>query len=190
MPVPLMDIRGQYADLLDDVKKAACDVIDSGRFILGPDCEQLEQALARYTGAKHAIGCASGSDALLLALMASMVLTTWATTSPPRCARPFAAAPATPPRWRPAPPARCAAPCPPLLAATAVMAAGYAFGKVLTLEPAATLRWTGWIVGITSLVTVLTKGRLTVRGHLDEVSADDADLYGRARDPPLAVHEG
>ena len=42
----------------------------SGRFVLGPDCEQLEQSLASYCQVPHAVACASGSDALLLALMA------------------------------------------------------------------------------------------------------------------------
>ena len=51
MPVPLMDIRGQYADLLDDVKRSVCEVIDSGRFILGPNMRALEEEVAA------AIGC-------------------------------------------------------------------------------------------------------------------------------------
>ncbi len=45
-------------------------VCDSGRFVLGPDCEQLETALAAYCQVPHAVACASGSDALLLAMMA------------------------------------------------------------------------------------------------------------------------
>ena len=45
-------------------------VCNSGRFVLGPDCQQFEEAMAAYCGVRHAIGCASGSDALLLALMA------------------------------------------------------------------------------------------------------------------------
>src|ERR671936_681308 len=48
MPVPLMDIRGQYVHLLDDVKRAACDVIDSGRFILGPNVRALEEEAQAY----------------------------------------------------------------------------------------------------------------------------------------------
>jgi dTDP-4-amino-4,6-dideoxygalactose transaminase len=58
-------------DLLREPLTAAVNrVCQSGRFIFGPDCESLENALAAYCGAKHALGCASGSDALLLALMA------------------------------------------------------------------------------------------------------------------------
>src|SRR5690242_8144522 len=68
MPVPLMDIRGQYADLLDDVKRSVCDVIDSGRFILGPNMRALEEEIAAATGAGHAVAVGNGTDALVLAL--------------------------------------------------------------------------------------------------------------------------
>jgi dTDP-4-amino-4,6-dideoxygalactose transaminase len=68
MPVPLMDIRGQYVDLLDDVKQAACDVIDSGRFILGPNVRALEEEVAAALGANHAVGVANGTDAIVLVL--------------------------------------------------------------------------------------------------------------------------
>jgi dTDP-4-amino-4,6-dideoxygalactose transaminase len=70
MPVPLMDIRGQYADLLDDVKRSVCDVIDSGRFILGPNMRALEDEIAATTGAPHAVAVANGTDALVLSLEA------------------------------------------------------------------------------------------------------------------------
>ena len=73
MPVPLMDIRGQYAHLLDDVKRAACDVIDSGRFILGPNVRALEEEVADALGARHAVAVANGTDAIVLALEALMV---------------------------------------------------------------------------------------------------------------------
>jgi dTDP-4-amino-4,6-dideoxygalactose transaminase len=68
--VPLLDMSRQYEPLRDTIRAAIDRVCDSGRFVLGPDCEQFEQAVAAYTGAQHALGCASGSDALLLALMA------------------------------------------------------------------------------------------------------------------------
>jgi dTDP-4-amino-4,6-dideoxygalactose transaminase len=68
--VPLLDIGRQNTPLRDEIRAAIDRVCDSGKFILGPDVEQLEASVARYTGAKHAIGCASGSDALLLALIA------------------------------------------------------------------------------------------------------------------------
>jgi dTDP-4-amino-4,6-dideoxygalactose transaminase len=73
MPVPLMDIRGQYAHLLDDVKRAACDVIDSGRFILGPNVRALEEEIADALGARQAVAVANGTDAIVLALEALMV---------------------------------------------------------------------------------------------------------------------
>ena len=70
LPVPLLDMSRQYEPLREAIRAAIDRVCESGRFVLGPDCEQLEQAIATYTGARHAIACASGSDALLLALMA------------------------------------------------------------------------------------------------------------------------
>jgi dTDP-4-amino-4,6-dideoxygalactose transaminase len=70
MPVPLMDIRGQYADLLDEVKQAVCDVIDSGRFILGPNMRALEDEVASAVGAGHGVAVANGTDALVLSLEA------------------------------------------------------------------------------------------------------------------------
>lgn len=68
--VPLLDLGRQYANIQQQVQAALARVCASGRFVLGPDCEQLEQSVATYCGAAHGIGCASGSDALLLALMA------------------------------------------------------------------------------------------------------------------------
>ena len=70
LPVPLLDMSRQYEPLREAIRAAIDRVCESGRFVLGPDCEQFEQAVAAYTGARHAIACASGSDALLLALMA------------------------------------------------------------------------------------------------------------------------
>ncbi len=69
-PVPLLDVSRQYAPLREEIIRAIERVCDSGRFVLGPDCEQLEQRLAEYCQVPHAVACASGSDALLLALMA------------------------------------------------------------------------------------------------------------------------
>lgn len=69
--VPFIDVSRQYAAIEQDVQAALARVCASGRFVLGPDCSELEQSLARYCRVKHAIACASGSDALLLALMAS-----------------------------------------------------------------------------------------------------------------------
>jgi dTDP-4-amino-4,6-dideoxygalactose transaminase len=70
MPVPLMDIRGQYADLLEEVKQAVCEVIDSGRFILGPNMRALEEEIASAVGAGQGVAVANGTDALVLSLEA------------------------------------------------------------------------------------------------------------------------
>jgi len=68
--VPLLDLQRQLLPLKEQIVAALSRVCDSGAFILGPEVKQLEQNLASYCQAKHAIACASGSDALLLALMA------------------------------------------------------------------------------------------------------------------------
>ncbi len=68
--VPLLDLSRQHTPLADEVAAALADVWKSGWFVLGPPVKQLEKDLAEYCGARHAVGCASGSDALLLALMA------------------------------------------------------------------------------------------------------------------------
>jgi dTDP-4-amino-4,6-dideoxygalactose transaminase len=70
MAVPLMDIRSQYADLLDEVKAAVCDVIDSGTFILGPNMRALEDEIASAVGVGHGVAVANGTDALVLSLEA------------------------------------------------------------------------------------------------------------------------
>lgn len=68
--VPLLDLKGHYAPLREQIAAALLAVCDSGAFVLGPEVQALEQRLAGYCQVRHAIGCASGSDALLLALMA------------------------------------------------------------------------------------------------------------------------
>ena len=70
VPVPLMDIHGQYADLLPEIKQLVCDVIDSGRFILGPNVRAFEEEIAATIGYGHAVAVANGTDALVLALQA------------------------------------------------------------------------------------------------------------------------
>jgi dTDP-4-amino-4,6-dideoxygalactose transaminase len=69
MKVPQLDLQVQYAALKDEIRAALQRVCDSQRFILGPEGEALERELADYCGVPHAIGCASGTDALLLALV-------------------------------------------------------------------------------------------------------------------------
>ena len=68
--VPLIDVQRQYRLLAAEIQAAVARVCESGRFVLGPDVEALEKSLAEYCQVPHAVGCASGSDALLLALMA------------------------------------------------------------------------------------------------------------------------
>jgi len=70
MVVPLLDLRAQYATIRDDVVAAMMRVVDEQAFILGPPVEQLETAVAELSATRFAIGCANGTDALLLALRA------------------------------------------------------------------------------------------------------------------------
>jgi len=68
--VPLLDVARHHGPILPDLEAALLRVLRSGRYVFGPECEELERRLAEYCGAPHAVACASGSDALLLALMA------------------------------------------------------------------------------------------------------------------------
>lgn len=70
MKVPLLDLKAQHESLRGELLEAIQRVMDTQQFVLGPDVHAFEEEIARYTRTKHAIGCASGSDALLLALMA------------------------------------------------------------------------------------------------------------------------
>jgi UDP-2-acetamido-2-deoxy-ribo-hexuluronate aminotransferase len=65
-----IDLQRQYQSYKEEFRAEIDKVLDTSRYILGPAVTELEQALAAYLGAKHAIGCASGTDALLLAMMA------------------------------------------------------------------------------------------------------------------------
>src|SRR6187455_3014039 len=66
--IPLVDVKAQYAPLLDELKERIAEVLDSGRFILGPHVRAFEGEAAAYLGVKHAIGVANGTDAIVLAL--------------------------------------------------------------------------------------------------------------------------
>ncbi len=70
MNVPLLDLKAQYATIRGEVEAAVREVFESQYFILGPKVKECEEALAAYCGAAHAVGVSSGTDALLLALMA------------------------------------------------------------------------------------------------------------------------
>jgi len=70
MPVPLMELQGQWAALLPRAKQALLDVVDSGRYILGPQVTAFEEEAAAMLGVAHGVGVANGTDALALALRA------------------------------------------------------------------------------------------------------------------------
>lgn len=69
-PVPLLDLQRQNQPLRDQILGEIAKVYDSGRFLYGPQVADFESAMADRIGVSHTVGCASGSDALLLALMA------------------------------------------------------------------------------------------------------------------------
>jgi dTDP-4-amino-4,6-dideoxygalactose transaminase len=70
MRVPLLDLRAQYQPLKAEIMQAISDVCENQSFILGPNVKQLESEVAAYTQSRHGIGVSSGTDALLVALMA------------------------------------------------------------------------------------------------------------------------
>ena len=68
--VPLLDLKAQYATIRDEIREALDGVIESQHFILGPEVEALEKEIASYSQCEFGIGVSSGTDALLVALMA------------------------------------------------------------------------------------------------------------------------
>lgn len=70
MKVPPLDLKRQYNTIKNEIDSAIQNVLNHGGFVLGPEVKELESKLAEYCGAKHGIGVASGTDALLLSLMA------------------------------------------------------------------------------------------------------------------------
>jgi dTDP-4-amino-4,6-dideoxygalactose transaminase len=70
MPVPLLDLKAQHATIRDQVVAAVLGVVDSQLFILGDAVVQLERAVGELSHTRHAIGCANGTDAILLAMRA------------------------------------------------------------------------------------------------------------------------
>jgi dTDP-4-amino-4,6-dideoxygalactose transaminase len=70
MQVPLLDLTKQYQPLRDQIRAVIDELTDAQQFILGPKVEAFEKAVCEYTGARHALGVSSGTDALLVILMA------------------------------------------------------------------------------------------------------------------------
>ncbi|MEC7276604.1 MAG: DegT/DnrJ/EryC1/StrS aminotransferase family protein [Bdellovibrionota bacterium] len=68
--MPFIDLKTQYQNISEEINGRINDVLNHSQFILGPEVKELESELASYVEVKHAIGCSSGTDALLLALMA------------------------------------------------------------------------------------------------------------------------
>ncbi|MGI9335517.1 MAG: DegT/DnrJ/EryC1/StrS family aminotransferase [Gammaproteobacteria bacterium] len=68
--IPFIDLKAQFAALEPDIRAAMDRVLEHGSFIMGPEIGELEQRLSEYVGVKHTISCSSGTDALLLPLMA------------------------------------------------------------------------------------------------------------------------
>jgi dTDP-4-amino-4,6-dideoxygalactose transaminase len=68
--VPALDLKAQYQSIRDEIDRVVHAVVESQYFVLGPEVSGLESEVADYCGVAHGVGCASGSDALLLPLMA------------------------------------------------------------------------------------------------------------------------
>jgi len=68
--IPMLDIKAQHEPIKEEIKTALKEILDSGRFILGKNVNSLESEISSYLGAKHAVGLASGTDALYLSLRA------------------------------------------------------------------------------------------------------------------------
>jgi dTDP-4-amino-4,6-dideoxygalactose transaminase len=71
MIVPLLDLKAQYQTIKEEVRSCLDDICESQMFILGPQVERMEAEIARYCATAHAVGVSSGSDALIIALMAA-----------------------------------------------------------------------------------------------------------------------
>lgn len=70
MAIDFIDLKTQYQSLKSLIDKRIQTVLDHGQYIMGPEIKELEDKLAEYVGVKHCITCASGTDALLIAMMA------------------------------------------------------------------------------------------------------------------------
>ncbi len=70
MGIPLLDLKAQYLTIKDEIDRAVLGVLDSGKYILGPEMKALEEEIAAYCGVKHAVAVGNGTDALVLVLKA------------------------------------------------------------------------------------------------------------------------
>jgi dTDP-4-amino-4,6-dideoxygalactose transaminase len=70
MNIPMLDLKAEYALLKDEIEPAVCEALAACQYIGGPNVKAFEAEAAAYAGVKHAISCASGTDALLIALRA------------------------------------------------------------------------------------------------------------------------
>lgn len=70
MNISLLDLKAQYETIKDEIQGAMNEVLESSRFILGPNLKSLEKEIGKYIGTKNAIGVANGTDALYLVLKA------------------------------------------------------------------------------------------------------------------------
>jgi dTDP-4-amino-4,6-dideoxygalactose transaminase len=73
MKVPLLDLQAQYATIKHEIQPVVNEVLESQRFILGPQVEAFEQEVAAFCGTRFAVGVSSGTDALLISLMAAQI---------------------------------------------------------------------------------------------------------------------
>ena len=68
--MPFIDLKAQYRRIENEVKDRIHRILEHGRYIMGPEIDELEDALAKFVGVKHAISCSSGTDALIMPLLA------------------------------------------------------------------------------------------------------------------------
>ena len=68
--IQMVDLKGQYLKIKDEVDSAVIKCIEEARYINGPDVKEFEIGLSKYLGVKHVISCANGTDALQIAMMA------------------------------------------------------------------------------------------------------------------------
>src|SRR5262245_48608129 len=72
-PIEFIDLKAQQARIRPALDDAIKRVLEHGQYIMGPEVKALERALAKFCGAKHAISCSSGTDALLISMMAKNI---------------------------------------------------------------------------------------------------------------------